>query len=256
MKKIIVVIIFSLFIFSSCEDDVVSSLPNTNVSFNFTHNWDGVLIDNSDFNEIKYFNENRNELSIEKLRYLISDITFYKENGETIIIEGYKLVDLADNENLSYVTPLEIPVGFYSNVSFTFGFNNTDNIDGSYPDLNSASWNVPMMLGGGYHYMQLEGKFINSSAAEQGYQYHTIRAVDNSDSDNLVFQDTFFTVDLGQIIIHENSNIGVKMNVAEWFKTPYSWDLNIWNSMLMPNFDAQVKMYDNGQNVFSLGSIN
>jgi hypothetical protein len=46
------------------------------------------------------------------------------------------------------------------------------------------------------------------------------------------------------------------MNVAEWFKAPYLWDLNIWNSMLMPNFDAQVKMYDNGQNVFSLGSIN
>ena len=124
MKKIITVIIFSLFIFPSCEDDVVSSLPNTNVSFNFTHNWDGILIDNSDFNEIKYFNENSNELSIEKLRYLISDITFYKENGETIIIEGYKLVDLSDNESLSYETSLEIPVGTYNNVSFTFGFNN------------------------------------------------------------------------------------------------------------------------------------
>ena len=35
------------------------------------------------------------------------------------------------------------------------------------------------------------------------------------------------------------------MNIAEWFKTPNTWDLNALNNMLMPNFDAQILMFEN-----------
>ena len=45
------------------------------------------------------------------------------------------------------------------------------------------------------------------------------------------------------------------MNIAEWFKNTYQWDLTQWNNMLMPNFQAQLKMNENGQNVFSLGEV-
>ena len=45
------------------------------------------------------------------------------------------------------------------------------------------------------------------------------------------------------------------MNIAEWFKNPNLWDLNIYNQMLMPNSTAQIMMYENGQNVFSLGEV-
>lgn len=242
--------------FSSCVDNEIPALQNTNVSLNFKHNWDGATVTNADFDSIRYFNENNDKLSIEKLRYLISDVTFYKSNGETIVVEGYNLVDVTNNENVSYITPIQIPVGTYTNVSFTFGFDNTDNVDGAYTDLNSASWNVPAMLGGGYHFMQLEGKFIDNTATETGYQYHAIKAVDNTDPMNLVFQDTFFTVNLGEVIVHNNSSVDVNMNIAEWFKNPHQWDLNALHLMLMPNFSAQVQMHDNGQNVFSLGSVN
>jgi len=256
MKKLVAIIVLIIVVLSSCVEEDIPGLQNTNVSLNFKHNWDGANVSSTDFNTIQYFNENNDELSIEKLRYLISDVTFHKANGETIVIEGYNLVDVANNESLSYVTPVQIPIGTYTNVSFTFGFDNDDNTDGFYADLNSASWNVPMMLGGGYHFMQLEGKFINNVATEQGYQYHAIRAVDNADPMNLVFQDTFFTVNLGEVIVHNNSSVDVNMNISEWFKNPHLWDLNNFNSMLMPNFNAQVQMYDNGQDAFSLGSVN
>jgi len=243
-------------LFSSCVEDEVPGLQQTNVTLNFQHNWEGTTVTNTDFNTIQYINAEGDELSIEKLRYLISKITFHKSTGETIVVDGYNLVDVTNNKNLSYITPIEIPIGTYTNVSFTFGFDNMDNTDGSYADLNSVSWNVPMMLGGGYHFMQLEGKFMNDLTVEQGYQYHTIRAVDNTDPMSLVFQDTFFQVDLGELIVHNNSSIAINMNIAEWFKDPYQWKLNDLNSMLMPNFDAQIKMRDNGQNVFSLGTVN
>jgi len=103
--------------------------------------------------------------------------------------------------------------------------------------------------------MQLEGKFIDNTTTETGYAYHTIRAVDNSGATQ-VFQDTFFEVDLGAINITNNTTFNIEMNIAEWFKNPNTWDLNVLNQMLMPNSSAQIMMYENGQNVFNLESVN
>lgn len=256
MKKIITILILSTILFTSCGDeDDSQALPKTEVNFSFSHNWNGTTITSTDFNSIEYLTENNDELSIEKLRYLISKVTFHKSNGETIAIDGYNLVDVTNSTNLNYTPNTELTVGTYSNVSFTFGFDNEDNTDGAYADLNSASWGVPMMMGGGYHFMQLEGKFIDNVAAETGYAYHTIKAVDNSDPNNLMFQDTFFTVNLGEVIVREDAGIEIKMNIAEWFKNPNTWDLNARHNMLMPNFEAQVDMSENGATVFSLGAV-
>lgn len=256
MKKIRAILVLSVFIFASCGgNDDIQELPKTDVTFKFSHNWNNTEITNADFNNIQYFTENNDELSIEKLRYLISKVTFHKSNGEAIVLDGYSLVDVTNNTDPTYIPSTQLTVGTYSNVSFTFGFDNDDNIDGAYADLNSTSWGVPTMLGGGYHFMQLEGKFIDNVATETGYAYHTIKAVDNSDPDNLIFQDTFFTVNLGEVIIRENAGIEVKMNIAEWFKNPNLWNLNDKHSMLMPDFNAQVEMYENGQTVFSIGNV-
>ena len=48
----------------------------------------------------------------------------------------------------------------------------------------------------------------------------------------------------------------IAMNIAEWFKSPNNWDLNEYNQMLMPNSTAQILIYENGQNVFTLEGIN
>ncbi|MGJ8734770.1 MAG: MbnP family protein, partial [Cellulophaga sp.] len=203
----------------------------------------------------EYTNANGEQLSITKLRYLISNITFQKSSGETFILDGYNLVDVTNNTDLSFTPTTTIPTGTYSNVSFTFGFNNDANYNNNYLDLNATSWNVPAQLGGGYHFMQLEGKFIDNTATETGYIYHTIRAVDNSGA-ALEFEDTFFEVDLGEVTITDNATFEIDMNISEWFKTPNTWDLNVLYTSLMPNFDAQMMMFENGQNVFSLNSVN
>ena len=53
-----------------------------------------------------------------------------------------------------------------------------------------------------------------------------------------------------------NEEINVVMHIEEWFKNPNTWDLNLYNQMLMPNSTAQILMSENGQNVFTLESIN
>ena len=250
--KIKCMILAVAFMCSSCSSETDS---DTVVNLRFTHEWNNAVVTADDFGTIQYVNAFGNQLSIERLRYLISDLTITKPSGETIPLNNYHLIDLENENTLNLTSNQSIETGTYANVSFIFGFTNTANTDGAYPDLNSASWNVPPILGGGYHYMQLDGKFINNIENEAGYNFHAIRAADNPGPNPSFPQDTFFEVNLGPLTVSENNEIIISMDMAQWFKEPYLWDLNLYNQMLMPNSTAQILMYENGQNVFHLNFV-
>lgn len=254
MHRVISVMLIYLLVTTSCSEDDKNEVPQANITFNFSHSWDTSSVTNTSFNSIQFTNAHGEELSITKLRYLISRITLENTIGELFVLGGYNLVDVTNNSNVSFTPTQTIPIGNYNKVTFTFGFDNADNYGSNYPDLNSASWNVPAMLGGGYHYMQLEGKFIDNTDTEKGYALHAIRAADNTGA-TLVFEDTFFEVNLGEVSISNNTVFNINMNIAEWFKNPNTWNLNAFNNMLMTNFDAQILMSENGRNAFSLESI-
>jgi hypothetical protein len=254
MKKIAILLALSFIAFSCDDDDETTPVADVSVNFNFSHTWEGNAIENSDFDQIQYTNENGEQLSISKLDYLISDITFTNTTtGAVFAAEDYNFISVRNSTNMNFTPNVTLPPGTYS-VSFTFGFDDEDNQDGIYQDLNSIGWNVPMMLGGGYHYMRLEGKFIDNTSAEVGYQYHTIRAADITVTP-MILTDTSFEVDLGDIQVVEGVDVTVEMDVAEWFKDPNTWDLNVLHSMLMPNYNAQIMMSQNGESVFSLGAV-
>jgi len=242
MKKILTFLCVAIFTFSSCTNED----ENINITLNFTHNWDGIAVTDKDFNELKFTNANGEKVSIESLRYLVSNISL-------LGAKNYHLVDFSENTGTS-ISISELTNGTYT-LSFRFGFSNEDNEDGIYQDLNSVSFNVPGMLGGGYHYMQFDGKYVDNNNEEAGFNYHTIRAVDKSDSANLKFEDTSFEVNLGTITISNNTQVEIKVNLAEWFKNPNKWNLNELNTVLMPNADAQKMMSANGESVFSLGAV-
>ncbi|ARV07067.1 hypothetical protein BTO04_10365 [Polaribacter sp. SA4-10] len=242
MKNILAFLCISIFMFSSCS----SEDENITITLNFTHNWDGTPITNQDFDTLKFTNKNGEKISIEKLRYLISNISL-------LGLKNYHLINFTENSGTSFNIS-NLTNGTYT-LSFRFGFSDEDNIDGVYQDLNSVSFNVPGMLGGGYHYMQFDGKYIDNKYEEAGFNYHSIRAVDRTYPDNLKFEDTSFEVNLGTVTISNNTEIEVKVNLAEWFKNPNTWDLNELNTVLMPNFEAQKTMSANGKGVFSLGEV-
>lgn len=225
------------------------------LTLQFTHNWDGNSLTAADFNILKFTNEQGVELRIEGLRYLVSNVDLEKANGEHILLKGYQLIDLLKPSSLEYQPSFEIPEGSYKNISFRFGFADEDNIEGAYQDLNSELWNVPQMLGGGYHYMQFDGKFLDANQNLSNFNYHAIRAVNRANPQNPIYEDTSFIVNLGALEIRNGTFVEVRMNVAEWFKNPNSWDLNLLNINLMSNFDAQLLMKANGQTVFSRGTI-
>jgi len=248
MKKIISLVLMAV-LFSSCDEkkECCVNFEPVSVTFKFTQNWDGVPVTSADFNDFKFTTQNGETVSIEKLRYVLSNISV----GSSV--KNYHLINIGENTG-AQLTFEEVSQG--SNfLKFTFGFTDANNIDGVYQDLNSVSFNVPGMLGGGYHYMQFDGKYKDTNNADANFNYHAIRAVDRTDPANLIFQDTSFEVDLGTFDLKSDITIEIKMNIAEWFKNPNSWNLNELNTILMPNFEAQKMISDNGKNVFSFGAI-
>ena len=248
MRKKYCLLVLILILVTRCSEEKECCVqPQFTITLNFTHHWNGLKITPQDFNELKFTNENGERLSIERLRYLVSNISLV--NGK-----NYHLIDVGENAGTSITIP-ELTDESYA-LSFRFGFSDEDNTDGTYQDLNSVSFSVPGVLGGGYHFMQFDGKYIDNNNEASGFNYHTIKAVDRTDPNNLKFEDTSFEVNLGTIEVASNPEIEIKMNLAEWFKNPNTWNLNELNSILMPNFEAQKMMRENGDSVFSLGVVN
>ena len=98
-----------------CNTDLDDNTTQTTVSLKFAHHWDGVQVKNSGFNAFSYTNAHGTLLSIERLRYLISDVVLTKNNGQVIAIEGYSLVDLSNENTLEYSPTDLIETGTYSN---------------------------------------------------------------------------------------------------------------------------------------------
>lgn len=253
MKTRILAIICLAFVLSSCSEDNDISLEPVAITLNFSHSWNGTEITNADFNELKFTNENEQDLSIERLKYVISEVSLTHKSGVVTVLDEYNLVDLTNTEGLSFTTSKTILPGDYTSITFRFGFSNEYNIDGAYPDLNTANFNVPNALGGGYHFMQFDGKYRDITSVEAPFNYHVISAIDPTNTNDP--KDTSFSLNIGAATIGGNTNIQIEMDVSEWFKNPTIWNLNEYDVNLMGNYDVQLLMNQNGSSVFSLVSI-
>ena len=255
MKKILAlfVIFLTLTACSEDQDDNITPSPVTiNVNFDFTHEWDGTIINSSNLQSEIVTNAHGEIMNMSRLRYLISRLELVNENGQTFLFDGYKFTDLSNETTYNYSPNNNtIPIGNYT-LKFVWGFNETDNVDGAYTDLNSASWNWPAMLGGGYHFLQFDGTYNVDTTIPAPFNFHngTARVSDG------VFEQNFAEINLSTpITLTNNATIEVKMNIAEFFKNPNTWDLNVLDTPLMPNYNAQKMMQENVSTVFSIGSI-
>ncbi|MFD2551273.1 MbnP family protein [Bizionia sediminis] len=253
MKHILTITCIAVLLLSCSTDQDDNLDPGkapVAITFQFTHNWDDVLVTNSSINNSIFTNAHGETMTITRLRYLISGFQLIHENGTTYNFDGYKFTDLSTPESYNF-TPQSnsIPKGRYT-LKFIWGFNADTNLDGAYPELNSASWNWPAMLGGGYHFLQMDGMY-NVNTMAKPYNFHNGTARVSAG----VFEQNFAEITLNTPITITNSGlISVNMNLAEFFKNPNTWNLNNLDTNLMPNYQAQKMMQANVQSVFSLGT--
>ena len=254
--KLISVIFISIMLISCSKD------KETNLTINFSHS-----INNTDLiigtgcsnggeclpdhsccmggSLLPYINTAGESYNIQRLNYLISDITLHLNDGNEKKLQEIYFVDAEDQSTLRFDAG-KLNDGNYTSISFTMGLNQSANLSNAYVNESfhsSMAW--PELMGGGYHYMKIEGDY---DTITQGYATHTgpTMGIDYSFPYN---QDInlFVDKDLGNVCININ------MDINNWYNNPNTINLS---SGIMGDMTKQMQLQENGiTDVFSV-SIN
>lgn len=198
-----------------------------------------------------YMNAAGNSFNVERLRYYVSSFVVEGPGGE----KTYDRVHFVDFEDPSTweVKLTDLPPGHYQSIGFTFGLDDTHNVpldQVRYAGADPMSW--PPTMGGGYHYMQLEGWFLDASGVSTAFHTHTGRLVDGSGThphDFPVVVVPHFDSQAGQ-----QTSVEIIMDVNHWYDDPLI-DLQDHTSNIMGNTVEQDRVQANGVNVFRVGSV-
>lgn len=233
MKYFFLFFILSAFFFSCDSDDDI------NIDIQFRHFIDEEILD---LNNLVYTNQSGEIYSVQRLMYVLSDLRCNCENGQIVHIDNYKFVNLDDLNSLD-IKNISLP-SLCTSISFTFGFSNSQNISNLYINEPNNFHNLmfwPDLIGGGYHYIKLEGKYFNSNQEEQFYNTHT-------GSFNGIDYSWDYTIDITET---DYNLLYIDMNVNNFYNNPV-YNFEEFGSGIMQNENAQQFIFNNLSDVFSI----
>lgn len=188
------------------------------------------------------------DFSVATLKFFISDLKLYMDNGDSLVLQGAHYFNSKEGPTSIEIWNQEIPDGVFTGLGFDFGLNENYNYSGLFtnPPESLMEWPIPM--GGGYHYMKFEGKF-DSLGTIKNFNLHTGAL-------NGIPYYFHVSLDHNFIINDGNINIQLKMNLENWLQQPNIFDFNVFGSAIMGNSTAQMALMENGIDVFSIIDIN
>lgn len=229
----------ALLIFSCSEDDVDPDLVD--LTLNFSHLVDGVPVE---LDQLIYTNALDQEFSIKTVKYFVSGIKLFKDDNSVVELPDIHYVDIRTVETLTYLLSEQIPLGDYTGLSFVYGLTPEENITGSLGlELDQLmEWPIPM--GGGYHYMKLEGEY-KTPDEESFFNFHSGMLGGTPYEIHVDIDNNPFTISNGKKVIN------LEMEIQNWFSNPTDWDFVFFGPAIMGNAAAQQIVHDNGVDVFN-----
>lgn len=251
MKKLLIISVVLLSIFSCTDkDDKAGTFKLT-----FQHYVDGnPLIRDS----MMYVNAAENPYEITEIMYFISRVKLYNHNGNVVELNAaspFHYVNPDYPETLSWESIEEAPEGTYDSITFIFGLKADDNLSNRFVNApeNNMAW--PEILGGGYHYMMMNGFYLDFEGNKKTNNFHlgTGQIINGSDT---TFVDNSFTVTPHGSpfnISWGSLTTGVlTMNIESWFETPVVYDFNVWGGAIMQKQAAMETACKNGKDAFTI----
>jgi hypothetical protein len=262
--NLLLLLFIAIFINACKEPDEEPANDTGKLTIQFSHLYDGTRVR---FDTLGYVNEAGNQLMFNEIQYFISDVTLHYHDGSSYLINKWKDIHYVDSDISSTMTwdvYDSIPAGNIDSISFTFGINEEKNQSFIYVNPPESLMFWPDILGGGYHYMKLNGKWLNEQQQLSPFDFHLgIGQIYNNQGQITGFIQNYFTVGLTlpvyssyilQIKPGETSAIAIVMNLESWFEGPNTWDFNEWGGDIMQNQAAMQIGCENGHDVFSLDS--
>ncbi len=240
-------ILLSMFLIA-CGDDDTITLDKPTINFHFKHLYKTNNIDIRTDNSLVYTNEAGNPWNIKSIKYYISKLIIYKDDSIAYDVNMVKLINPAESntEYQEYILK-DIPAGRYTKMSFIFGVDSTRNKFlglGNTSEANSMEWPDP--LGGGYHFMMMEGVYQNNNNVLSGYAIH----LGKNNNQYYAEYPIDFTAKDGA-----KANINIIMNVDQWFDGINTIDLNDGYGYMMDDDAKQLLFKQNASSVFSIEQL-
>lgn len=243
MKRIIAIMIAATALTSCSKND--DKATETNLIIQLSHHVSGnaLILNNSN-----YTNAFGNVYTVSRLQYFISDFRLVDTDGNTILIDTAYYVDATNEQSLILKPNTKIPLATYNEVQFVFGLNEAKNTNGAFPNPpeNNMEWPIP--LGGGYHYMKLEGKVV-AGDSQNNFQAHTGPTNGNQNYISLSFDNLMLKAAASEDLV-----INIEMDINKWWETPHQLNLNEI-TMVMGNQPVQEQLKANGQQVFNVKQL-
>ncbi len=247
----VILLSFLLTVFS-CHPEKQPAPPGK-IHFVFQHNEAGSPLI---YDSLIYENAAGNKYLVNEIQYFISDVKVYKQGKAFSISEpdSYHYVDTDIAASLDWTPGDTFEAGKYDSICFTFGFADKDNISYMFDNPPESNMFWPEPLGGGYHYMKLNGKWLSGNGEMKAFNFHLGRG--QIYGEDTTFIDNSFHVKLPNSSFHlypgSTKNIGIIMNVEEWFKDPNIVNFDTIGGQIMQNQEAMNMAKENGHNVFSV----
>jgi hypothetical protein len=256
MKKTLLILILLVAAFGSCTKPV--DFGNISVGIHYSVNGKPLVTDT-----LCYENEAGNQFLITETQWFLSNIELKNEAGDWMMLHQPGLADTLDISRIYYIDT-DIPesqtlhsrpveVGHYTAIRFTFGLDETDNQTGLFTDPPESEMFWPDMLGGGYHYMKLNGKYLDSEGRLAPMAIH-LGIGQNEDCTE--FYQNYFIVELPidfNVKANTENQLDLTMVIDNWFRNPNTIDFNEFGSHIMQNQTAQRMLSSNGKDVFKIG---
>ena len=245
MKKFVlsIIVITNMLLFFSCQIDEKIEDQQLHLKLSVEHKVDSQYLE---FDTLKYVNSVGHKYEVRTLKYFITNIHFHKSGGNKTILKGPFYVDAEDASTFSINDNVDITSGTYDKISLTFGLDTVSNISNTFNSPEAIGMNWPNTMGGGYHYMKLEGSYDSLQLGiKKNFTVHTGASVEKPYHIDLEIPNSNFKVS------NKDVSIKIQMNVNEWFTDPNDYDFSTYNLMIMMDIQAQIALKENGKSAFT-----
>lgn len=230
-----------LFLFSCLKKDIPPTYSKAKFTVSLKSGSNQLIWDT-----INYFNAAGNKYGVETANFYISNISLKSADGTVF---NSKKVFYIDPKIIAKSTfSLDsIPPAEYNEMTFLIGLDSDKNKTmslGATLDNLAMAW--PDFMGGGYHFIKLEGHYLDTLNVSKGYAIHLGK------NENLV------TAKISQNMHQKfwNHDYSLYFNVNEVFANPYIYNLNFEKNYTMSDSVSMLKIKNNMLDVFTLTQNN
>lgn len=223
-----------------CAPDEPLDPQDGTIHLDFSHYVDGVPLQ---MHNTHYVNGAGNQYRVTRLQYFISGVELFRDGELLYTQESEPQTVNAEWTDARRVTLDDVPPGRVDSIRFAYGvvpeYNHTYDFLLPSADIHMY-WSAAM--GGGYHFMKLEGHWIDGDAFG-GYAFH------------IGYNDFLLRVGLPvDLTIPDGGpvDVSIAMNVNEWFDNPHQFDLKAGGGYTMGDTVLMNNLVENGSHAFTI----